>query len=124
MKLYNIKVGEEDMQSIRSYAGSGASTKQIIMKLGGRGVISSTPAAHAFFSFKNSLHRTPKSKAQPKLVAAKKHSEAEKRRRLRINFQYTTLRTILPNLIKVRIKLTKPKRFYFSNSYFYIYTNI
>ncbi|XP_054809784.1 transcription factor bHLH131 isoform X2 [Prosopis cineraria] len=43
----------------------------------------------------------PKSKAEIKLLAAKKHSEAEKRRRMRINGQYATLRTILPNLVKV-----------------------
>ncbi|QCD90700.1 transcription factor MYC2 [Vigna unguiculata] len=41
-----------------------------------------------------------RSKAEIKVVAAKKHSEAEKRRRMRINGQYETLRTILPNLIK------------------------
>ncbi|XP_031258808.1 transcription factor bHLH131-like [Pistacia vera] len=35
-----------------------------------------------------------------KELAAKKHSEAERRRRLRINGQYATLRTILPNLVK------------------------
>lgn len=43
----------------------------------------------------------PKSKAEIKLLAAKKHSEAEKRRRMRINGQYDTLRNILPYLIKV-----------------------
>ncbi|XP_044470822.1 transcription factor bHLH131 isoform X2 [Mangifera indica] len=36
-----------------------------------------------------------------KELAAKKHSEAERRRRLRINGQYATLRTLLPNLVKV-----------------------
>ncbi|XP_017406625.1 transcription factor bHLH131 [Vigna angularis] len=41
-----------------------------------------------------------RSKTEIKVVAAKKHSEAEKRRRMRINGQYETLRTILPNLIK------------------------
>ncbi|XP_050133486.1 transcription factor bHLH131-like [Malus sylvestris] len=43
----------------------------------------------------------PNSKAEAKLIDAKKHSESEKRRRMRINSQYTTLRDILPNLIKV-----------------------
>lgn len=43
----------------------------------------------------------PKSKAEIKVLAAKKHSEAEKRRRMRINGQYETLRNILPNIIKV-----------------------
>ncbi|KAK2428132.1 hypothetical protein P8452_42258 [Trifolium repens] len=41
-----------------------------------------------------------RSKAENKLLAAKKHSEAERRRRMRINGQYDTLRDILPNLIK------------------------
>lgn len=43
----------------------------------------------------------PKSKAEAKVIAAKKHSESEKRRRMRINGQYTTLRALLPDLIKV-----------------------
>ncbi|KAK7841372.1 transcription factor bhlh131 [Quercus suber] len=48
----------------------------------------------------------PKSKAEAIQVAAKKHSEAERRRRMRINGQYTTtLRDILPNLVKVSTKI-------------------
>lgn len=47
----------------------------------------------------------PKSKTESKEVAAKKHSDAERRRRLRINSQFATLRTILPNLVKVSIAL-------------------
>ncbi|TKY69939.1 dimerization protein [Spatholobus suberectus] len=39
-------------------------------------------------------------KAKIKLLAAKKHSEAEKRRRMRINGQYETRRSVLPNLTK------------------------
>lgn len=42
------------------------------------------------------------SEEESKLVAAKKHSMAESNRRSRINTQFATLRTILPNLIKVR----------------------
>ncbi|ESQ52484.1 hypothetical protein EUTSA_v10017944mg, partial [Eutrema salsugineum] len=42
----------------------------------------------------------PKSKIGSKEVAAKKHSDAERRRRLRINCQFATLRTVLPNLVK------------------------
>ncbi|ESQ53272.1 hypothetical protein EUTSA_v10027500mg [Eutrema salsugineum] len=42
----------------------------------------------------------PKSKTVSKEVAAKKHSDAERRRRLRINSQFAALRTILPNLTK------------------------
>ncbi|KAK1587609.1 hypothetical protein Q3G72_014752 [Acer saccharum] len=41
------------------------------------------------------------SKAETKELAAKKHSDAERRRRLRINDQYSTLRTTLPNLVKM-----------------------
>lgn len=48
-----------------------------------------------------------KSKVENKLLAAKKHSEAEKRRRMRINGQYETLRSILPNLIKVSMTPSK-----------------
>nr|KYP66327.1 Transcription factor bHLH131 family [Cajanus cajan] len=56
---------------------------------------------HPFISrtYKTSFLK-PRSKAEIKLLAAKKHSEAEKRRRTRINGQYETLRNILPNLIK------------------------
>ncbi|PON84761.1 Basic helix-loop-helix transcription factor [Trema orientale] len=44
----------------------------------------------------------PKLKAdRAKQLAAHKHSESERRRRMRINGQYATLRTILPNLIKM-----------------------
>ncbi|KAH7520462.1 hypothetical protein FEM48_Zijuj08G0146400 [Ziziphus jujuba var. spinosa] len=70
------------------------------MKLGCRGGVISS-AAHTIFNFTNSLHSKPNSKAQAKLVAAKKQSETEKRRRARINAQYVTLRTILPSLIKM-----------------------
>ncbi|KAE9596975.1 putative transcription factor bHLH family [Lupinus albus] len=47
----------------------------------------------------NYISSKPKSKAENKEVAAKKHSEAEKKRRTRINDQYNTLRHILPNII-------------------------
>ncbi|XP_061993194.1 transcription factor bHLH131 [Rosa rugosa] len=43
----------------------------------------------------------PKSTAEAKVLAAKKHSESERRRRMRINSQYAALRKILPNLIKM-----------------------
>ncbi|KAL1190372.1 Transcription factor [Cardamine amara subsp. amara] len=39
-------------------------------------------------------------KPKSKTVAAKKHSDAERKRRLRINCQFATLRSILPNLVK------------------------
>ncbi|XP_050905384.1 transcription factor bHLH131 [Lathyrus oleraceus] len=50
-------------------------------------------------TYKSSISKQ-RSKAENKLLAAKKHSEAERRRRMRINGQYDTLRNILPNLIK------------------------
>ncbi|XP_041000649.1 transcription factor bHLH131-like, partial [Juglans microcarpa x Juglans regia] len=43
-----------------------------------------------------------KIKSQTKQLNAKKHGEAERRRRRRINDQYHTLHKILPSLIKVR----------------------
>ncbi|XP_010555406.1 PREDICTED: transcription factor bHLH131 isoform X2 [Tarenaya hassleriana] len=49
--------------------------------------------------FRNSAMKQ-KSKVESKEIAAKKHSDAERRRRLRINCQFATLRTILPNLAK------------------------
>lgn len=51
-------------------------------------------------TYRNSFLK-PKSKAEIKILAAKKHSDAEKRRRLRINAQYAELRNILPKLDKV-----------------------
>ncbi|XP_062100286.1 transcription factor bHLH131 [Humulus lupulus] len=59
------------------------------------------------YSMQNGLDRRltsitkPKLKADAKPFAAFKHSEAERIRRMRINGQYATLRTILPNLIKM-----------------------
>ncbi|KAM6563941.1 hypothetical protein CsatB_023939 [Cannabis sativa] len=41
------------------------------------------------------------SRSYSKQIVAFKHSEAERIRRMRINSQYATLRTILPNLIKM-----------------------
>ncbi|KAJ1399538.1 Myc-type, basic helix-loop-helix [Sesbania bispinosa] len=60
---------------------------------------SSFPRPFISHTYKNSFSK-PRSKAEIKLLAAKKHSEAEKRRRMRINGQYDTLRSILPNIIK------------------------
>ncbi|CAH2058834.1 unnamed protein product [Thlaspi arvense] len=42
----------------------------------------------------------PNSLIESKEVAAKKHSDAERRRRIRLNHHFATLRTILPNLVK------------------------
>ncbi|CAN8276539.1 unnamed protein product [Cochlearia groenlandica] len=61
----------------------------------GRNLFTSGVAtSNKLFSFK------PKCKTESKEVAAKKHSDAERKRRLRINCQFETLRTILPNLAK------------------------
>lgn len=48
------------------------------------------------------LLATSKSKEDTKVISAQKHKEAERKRRIRINDQYANLRTVLPNLIKVR----------------------
>jgi len=52
-------------------------------------------------TYNNSMAKQLISDEESKLVAAKKHSMAESNRRSRINTQFATLRTILPNLIKV-----------------------
>jgi hypothetical protein len=78
------------MQQFQSYYKSEARTIQTSFS---QGVLSAN---------KISFYK-PKSKAEAKQLAAKKHSEAERRRRMRINGQYATLRNILPNLIKVSI---------------------
>ncbi|KAL0790768.1 hypothetical protein Bca101_007014 [Brassica carinata] len=61
---------------------------------------SGTSSSNLFSSRGYSANAKPKSKTESKEVAAKKHSDAERRRRLRINYQFEALRTILPNLIK------------------------
>ncbi|CDY52514.1 BnaC03g61070D [Brassica napus] len=67
----------------------------------GRNFFSSgTSSSNLFSSRGYSANAKPKSKTESKEVAAKKHSDAERRRRLRINYQFEALRTILPNLIK------------------------
>ncbi|KAK7307257.1 hypothetical protein VNO77_40156 [Canavalia gladiata] len=76
------------MQHVRNYYNSEA---QMIRNSFPRPFISQT--------YKNSFSKS-RSKAEIKLLAAKKHSEAEKRRRMRINGQYETLRNVLANLIK------------------------
>ncbi|CAN7133350.1 unnamed protein product [Brassica rapa subsp. narinosa] len=57
-------------------------------------------SSNLFTSRGYSANAKPKSKTESKEMAAKKHSDAERRRRLRINYQFEALRTILPNLIK------------------------
>ncbi|CAH8382231.1 unnamed protein product [Eruca vesicaria subsp. sativa] len=67
----------------------------------GRNLFTSGASSNNLFSKGYSAnYAKPKSKTESKEVAAKKHSEAERRRRLRINCQFEALRTILPNLIK------------------------
>lgn len=77
------------MQHFRNYYNSEASM-----------IGSSFPRTFLSQTYKNSFSK-PRSTEEIKLLAAKKHSEAEKRRRMRINGQYDTLRNILPNIIKV-----------------------
>ncbi|KAK7407203.1 hypothetical protein VNO78_08917 [Psophocarpus tetragonolobus] len=78
----------QGMQHVRNYYNSEA-----LMLRG------SFPQPFISRTYKTSYLK-PRSKAEIKLLAAKKHSEAEKRRRMRINGQYETLRNILPNIIK------------------------
>ncbi|KAJ4880165.1 basic helix-loop-helix (bHLH) DNA-binding superfamily protein [Raphanus sativus] len=67
----------------------------------GRNFFTTGPASSNLFSSRGySANAKPKSKTESKEVAAKKHSDAERRRRLRINCQFEALRTTLPNLIK------------------------
>ncbi|XP_058776049.1 transcription factor bHLH131 [Vicia villosa] len=72
-------------------------------------VRSNFPPSFLSQTYKSSISKQ-RSKAENKLLAAKKHSEAERRRRMRINGQYDTLRTILPNLIKVSIIIIDKKK--------------
>ncbi|KAG7544648.1 Helix-loop-helix DNA-binding domain superfamily [Arabidopsis suecica] len=65
----------------------------------GRNFLAGAATSSKLFSRGFSVTK-PKSKTESKEVAAKKHSDAERRRRLRINSQFATLRTILPNLVK------------------------
>ncbi|KAG6619777.1 transcription factor bHLH131-like isoform X1 [Carya illinoinensis] len=82
---------EHDMQQFQSNYMSGTCTIQNSFSRGGI----STDTINLRSLFK------PKSKAETKQLNAKKHSEAERRRRKRINDQYRTLRNVLPNLIKM-----------------------
>ncbi|XP_057448552.1 transcription factor bHLH131 [Lotus japonicus] len=79
---------QQGMQHFRNYYNSEASM-----------IGSSFPRTFLSQTYKNSFSK-PRSTEEIKLLAAKKHSEAEKRRRTRINGQYDTLRNTLPNIIK------------------------
>ncbi|KAF7809354.1 transcription factor bHLH131 [Senna tora] len=79
----------QGMQQFRNYYNSEA---HMLRSRFARGTISET--------YKNSFLK-PKAKSEIKLLTAKKHSEAEKRRRMRINGQYAALRILLPDLIKM-----------------------
>uniref|UniRef100_A0A2N9EPK3 BHLH domain-containing protein n=1 Tax=Fagus sylvatica TaxID=28930 RepID=A0A2N9EPK3_FAGSY len=83
---------ERDMQQFQRYYKSGTCTIQNSLARG----LTSTNTINHKFSFSK-----PKSKFESKQLAAKKHSEAERRRRMRINGQYATLRDVLPNLVKM-----------------------
>ncbi|CAA7052160.1 unnamed protein product [Microthlaspi erraticum] len=65
----------------------------------GRNLFTSAATSNKLFS-RGFPAVKPKPKTESKEVAAKKHSDAERRRRSRINSQFATLRTILPNLTK------------------------
>lgn len=82
------------MQHIRNYYYSEAQM-----------IGSSFPRRFISQTYKNSFSKPRSNAAEIKLLAAKKHSEAEKRRRMRINGQYDTLRNILPNIIKVSVTM-------------------
>ncbi|KAJ7953528.1 transcription factor bHLH [Quillaja saponaria] len=88
--MVSLRQLEQGMQQVRSYYKSESYT----MRNSFPQVRSSSDA------YRNSFSK-PRSKAEVKLLAAKKHSESEKRRRMRINSQYATLRAILPNLVKM-----------------------
>ena len=103
------------MQQFQRYYKSGTCTIQNRYPQG----VSSTNTINHKYSFSK-----PKSKAEAKQVAAKKHSEAERRRRMRINGQYATLRDILPNLVKVSTKIHTNSNFINSFSSIFIISNI
>ncbi|KAK0603135.1 hypothetical protein LWI29_001727 [Acer saccharum] len=85
---------EQGVKPFQNYCNSLRFSKQISLPRGG---ITSSNSVH----YRTTLSKQI-SKAETKELAAKKHSDAERRRRLRINDQYSTLRTTLPNLVKGR----------------------
>ncbi|KAK2656565.1 hypothetical protein Ddye_009617 [Dipteronia dyeriana] len=90
VSLQKLKQG---VKPIQNYYNSLRFSKQICLPRGG---ITSNNSVN----YRTILSKQI-SKAETKELAAKKHSDAERRRRLRINDQYSTLRTTLPNLVKV-----------------------
>ncbi|GAV59227.1 HLH domain-containing protein [Cephalotus follicularis] len=82
----------QDMQSIPEYYNSTACHKQISHP---QGILTNNTVP-----YKNIISKSI-SKAEKIILAAKKHSDAEKRRRFRINGQYEILRAILPDLVKM-----------------------
>lgn len=88
---------ERGVKPMQSYYNSMTYLKQVSLT---QGSISSNMICHP------SIISKPISRVDAKELAAKKHSEAERRRRLRINDQYANLRKILPNLVKVSDRYT------------------
>ncbi|KAL5822102.1 hypothetical protein ACOSQ3_023984 [Xanthoceras sorbifolium] len=90
--MVSLQQLEQGVKPFQTYYNSLRYSKQISLPQGG---ISSNTVHY------RTLVSKQISKAEAKELAAKKHSEAERRRRLRINGQYSALRTILPNLVKM-----------------------
>ncbi|XP_038696531.1 uncharacterized protein LOC119993449 [Tripterygium wilfordii] len=80
------------VQQISRYYKGGMRPKQIDFSRVSKSI--GTIDYHSFIS-------KPKSKAEARIFAAEKHKEAERKRRSRINEQYDSLRTKLPNLVKM-----------------------
>ncbi|KAK0603334.1 hypothetical protein LWI29_003868 [Acer saccharum] len=91
--MVSLQKLEQGVKPIQNYYNSLRFSKQISLPRGGITCNNSV-------NYKTILSKQI-SKAETKELAAKKHSDAERRRRLRINDQYSTLRTTLPNLVKV-----------------------
>ncbi|KAK0605324.1 hypothetical protein LWI29_025497 [Acer saccharum] len=91
--MVSLQKLEQGVKPFPNYCNSMRFKKQISLPRGG---ITSSNLVH----YRTILSKQI-SKAETKELAAKKHSDAERRRRLRINDQYSTLRTTLSNLVKV-----------------------
>ncbi|KAI9165075.1 hypothetical protein LWI28_007166 [Acer negundo] len=91
--MVSLQKLEQGVKPFQNYCNSLRFSKQISLPRGG---ITSSNS----FNYRTILSKQI-SKAETKELAAKKHSDAERRRRLRINDQYSTLRTTLPNLVKM-----------------------
>ncbi|KAK3211182.1 hypothetical protein Dsin_015888 [Dipteronia sinensis] len=91
--MVSLRKLEQGVKPFQIYCNSLRFSKQISLPRGG---ITSNNSVN----YRTILSKQI-SKAETKELAAKKHSDTERRRRLRINDQYSTLRTTLPNLVKM-----------------------